>query len=99
MAENIGVALHIMDLIAERREELFPELRKIVVDYEVVIANSRLTLSTTSATLPKLDSATKGRVGMPCQSEAARSVEPLARPAAGELGRYTRRCPVFSIVS
>jgi len=55
------VALHIMDLIAERREELFPELRKIVVDYEVVIANSRLTLSTTSATLPKLDSATKRR--------------------------------------
>ncbi|MSR56638.1 MAG: hypothetical protein EXS05_03060 [Planctomycetaceae bacterium] len=61
LAEDIGVVLHIMDIIAERREELFPELRKIVVDYDVVIANSRLTLSTTSATLPNLDSATKRR--------------------------------------
>ena len=52
MGEDIGVTLHIKELIGERREELFPELRKIVVDYEVVIADGRLTLSTTSATLP-----------------------------------------------
>ena len=59
MAEDIGVALHIMDLIADRREELFPEIRKIIVDYEVVIANHRLTLGITSATLPKIDSGTE----------------------------------------
>lgn len=61
LAEGIGEALQIMDLIAEQREALFPELRKIVVDYEVVIANRSLTLSTRSATIPKLDSATKRR--------------------------------------
>ena len=46
---------------AERREELFPELRKVVVDYGVVIGNSRLTLHITSATIPKFASASKGR--------------------------------------
>ena len=34
-AEDVGVAVQIMDLISERRQKLFPDVRKIVVDYEV----------------------------------------------------------------
>jgi hypothetical protein len=43
-----------MDLVAERREKLFPHLRKIVVDYELAISGGRLTLNVTSAPLPDL---------------------------------------------
>lgn len=54
-AENIGVAIDIMDIIAQRREELFPDLRKIIVDYELEISGGHLTLNVTSAPLPDLD--------------------------------------------
>jgi len=54
-AEAVGVAVHIMDTAAERREKLFPDLRKIIVDYEVEIAGGRLTLNVTSAPIPDLD--------------------------------------------
>ena len=54
-AEAVGVAAHIMDTAAERREKLFPDLRKIIVDYEVEIAGGRLTLNVTSAPIPDLD--------------------------------------------
>ena len=53
-AEAIGVAVHIMDTAAERRETLFPDLRKIIVDHEVEIAGGRLTLNVTSAPVPDL---------------------------------------------
>ena len=51
-AEAVGVAIHLMDEIADRREELYPNLRKIIVDYEVIIADGRLTLNVTSAPIP-----------------------------------------------
>lgn len=54
-AENIGVAIDIMDIVAQRRQELFPDLRKIIVDYELDISDGRLTLNVTSAPLPDLD--------------------------------------------
>lgn len=53
-AEAVGVAVHIMDLIAERREKLFPALRKIVVDYELEISGGHLTLNVSSAPIPNL---------------------------------------------
>jgi hypothetical protein len=53
-AEAVGVAVSIMDLIAERREKLFPHLRKLVVDYELDISSGRLTLNVTSAPIPNL---------------------------------------------
>ena len=53
-AEAVGVAVQMMDLVAERREKLFPHLRKIVVDYELGISGGRLTLNVTSAPLPDL---------------------------------------------
>ena len=53
-AEDIGLAIDIMDRIAERREELFPALRKIIVDYEVDISGGRLNLNVTSAPVPDM---------------------------------------------
>ena len=48
-AEAIGVAIDIMDTAGDRREKLFPDLRKIIVDHEVEISGGRLTLNVTSA--------------------------------------------------
>ena len=53
-AQAIGVAVEIMDIIAERRLKLFPDLRKIIVDHEVEIVGGRLTLSVSSAPIPDL---------------------------------------------
>ena len=53
-AEAVGVAVEVMDIIAERRQNLFPDLRKIIVDYEVEIRGGRLTLNVTSAPIPDL---------------------------------------------
>ena len=53
----IGVAVDIMDRAADRRERLFPELRKIIVDYEVEIGDGRLTLNVTSAPVPEVTKA------------------------------------------
>ena len=47
--EAIGVAVDIMDRAAQRREKLFTELRKVIVDYEAEIGDGRLTLKLTSA--------------------------------------------------
>ena len=51
-AEAVGVAVDLMDAIAERRVKLYPNLRKIIVDYEVVISGGSLTLNVTSAPMP-----------------------------------------------
>src|SRR4051812_40413214 len=51
-AEAVGVAVHLMDFVADRRAKLFPDLRKIILDYEVVIADGRLTLNVSSAPIP-----------------------------------------------
>jgi hypothetical protein len=53
-AEAVGVAVDFMDFIADRRQQLFPDLHKIIVDYEVKIAGGRLTLNVTSAPIPDL---------------------------------------------
>ncbi len=52
-AEDVGVATLIMDIAAERREKLFPNLRKIVVDYDLDISRGQLTLNVTSAPIPE----------------------------------------------
>jgi len=51
-AEDVGIVTHIMDSVADRREELFPDLRKIIVDYEVDISGGQLNLNVTSAPVP-----------------------------------------------
>jgi hypothetical protein len=52
IAEDVGVAVQIMDLVSERRQKLFPDLRKIIVDYECSISDGRLTLNISSAPIP-----------------------------------------------
>ena len=54
-AEAIGVVTDIMDIVAERREKLFPDLRKVIVDYELDISGDRLNLNVTSAPVPDVD--------------------------------------------
>ena len=51
-AEAVGVAVGVMDFIAEQREKLFPDLRKIILDYEAEIGDGRLKLDVTSAPIP-----------------------------------------------
>ena len=51
-AEAVGVAVEVMDIIAERRQKLFPDLRKIIVDYDLEIGGGRLTLNVSSAPIP-----------------------------------------------
>jgi hypothetical protein len=53
-AEAVGVAIEIMDFVADRREKLFPDLQKIILDYEAEIGVGRLTLNVTSAPVPNL---------------------------------------------
>ncbi len=53
-AEAVGVAVEVMDIIVERRQKLFPDLRKIIVDYDVEIGGGRLTLNVSSAPIPDL---------------------------------------------
>jgi len=51
-AEAVGNAVDFMDAIADRRRKLFPNLRKIIVDYELIVLGDRLTLNVTSAPIP-----------------------------------------------
>jgi hypothetical protein len=51
-AEAVGVAIEVMDTIVERRQKLFPDLRTIIVDYELEIGDGRLTLNVSSAPIP-----------------------------------------------
>ena len=53
-AETVGVAVEVMDIVAEHRQKLFPDLRKIIVDYDVEIGGGRLTLNVSSAPIPDL---------------------------------------------
>jgi hypothetical protein len=53
-AEAVGVAVEVMDFIAEQREKLFPDLRKIILDYEAEIGDGRLKLNVTSAPIPDI---------------------------------------------
>jgi len=55
-AEAVGVVVEVMDIISERRQKLFPDLRKIIVDYEAQIGGGRLTLAVSSAPIPDLSS-------------------------------------------
>ena len=52
--EAVGVAIEVMDLVTERRKKLFPDLQKIIVDYEAKMGGGRLTLNVTSASIPEL---------------------------------------------
>ena len=51
-AELVGVAVEVMDLIEERRKNLFPDLRVVIANYDFQVSQGRLTLNVGSATIP-----------------------------------------------
>ena len=51
-AEAVGMVVYIMETVAERRERLFPDLRKVIVDHDVEISGDSLNLNVTSAPIP-----------------------------------------------
>ncbi len=49
------MAVHIMDTAAERRETMFPDFRRVIVDHEVEISGGNLTLNVSTAAVPEVD--------------------------------------------
>jgi hypothetical protein len=47
--DAIGAATQIMDIVAERRRQLFPGLRRTISDYDVRVVDGSLTLTVRSA--------------------------------------------------
>jgi len=52
-AEMVGAAVDIMATAEKRRRKLFPDLRKIVVDYKVTISGDDFNLNVSSASIPE----------------------------------------------
>ncbi len=48
-AETVGSILYLSDLIAERQKKYFPDIKKIIVDYELIVSDDNLTLNISSA--------------------------------------------------
>ena len=48
-AETVGSLLYISDLIAERQKNYFPDLKKWIVDYELIVSDGNITLNISSA--------------------------------------------------
>lgn len=51
-AKDVGAVVEVMELIAERWTRLFPDIRKLVVNYELSFPPGNLTLNVTSAPIP-----------------------------------------------
>jgi hypothetical protein len=51
-AEMVGAAIDIMNAVARRRRKLFPDIRRIVVDYKIKISGDSFNLNVSSATAP-----------------------------------------------
>lgn len=51
-AVAVAVVGEVMDVIAMRRLELFPDLKKVIVDHEITFTNGQLNLNVTSAPIP-----------------------------------------------
>ncbi len=89
-AEAVAVAMEIMDMMAERREKLYPDLRKIIVDYEVEIGGGRLTLNVSSVPIPDLESGHIQEAVMTNLIDPTRhnATAPNAEARAGIISRY-----------
>ena len=48
-AATVGSLLYISDLIAERKKKYFPNLRKVIVNQELIVSNGNITLNIASA--------------------------------------------------
>ena len=49
--DMVGSLLYISDIIAERQKEYFPDLKKMIFDYELIISGGDITLNVSSAPL------------------------------------------------
>ena len=48
-AETVGSLLYISDLIAERQKKYFPDLKRLIVEYELIVSDGDITLNISSA--------------------------------------------------
>ena len=48
-AETVGSLLYISDLIAKRKKKYFPNLKKVIVNQELIVSNGNITLNIASA--------------------------------------------------
>jgi GTP-sensing pleiotropic transcriptional regulator CodY len=48
-AETVGSLLYISDLIAERQKKYFPDLKRLIVEYELTVSDGDITLNISSA--------------------------------------------------
>ena len=48
-AETVGSLLYLSDLIAERQKKYFPDIKKVILDYELIISDGNITLNISSA--------------------------------------------------
>jgi len=47
-AETVGSLLYISDLIAERQKKYFPDLKRLIVDYELIVSEGDISLNISS---------------------------------------------------
>ena len=57
-AETVDSILYLSDLIAERQKKYFPDIKKVIVDYELIVSDGNITLNVSSAPI-KSDSKPK----------------------------------------
>jgi len=50
-AEQVGTIIQALDIIEERRERLFPNLRRFVVDYDLQVSEGRVALNVISESM------------------------------------------------
>ena len=48
-ADMVGSILYINELIAKRQKKYFPDIKKIIVDYELIVSDGNITLNISSA--------------------------------------------------
>ena len=54
-AETVGSILYLSDLIAERQKKYFPDIKKIIVDYELFVSDGNITLNISSAPIKSVN--------------------------------------------
>ena len=48
-AEMVDSFLYLSDLIAERQKKYFPDIKKVIVDYDLIVSRGDITLNISSA--------------------------------------------------
>jgi len=52
--DMVGSLIHISDLIAERKKKYFPDLKKWIIDYELILSDGDIALNISSALMEDL---------------------------------------------